>query len=105
MSAQHPRFSIQASGCSESVYKVVGPHSHLYACLLGGRDILDEHPRQNALGAVRRLKPFWSSGPEFFDWTDLRTLNGNVVPPEPEDELLIGAAARIGGGDEDFNPF
>jgi hypothetical protein len=101
LSALHPRFSIQVTGCSKSVYKVVGDHKDLYAYLLGGRDIEDEHPRPYALAAVRRMKPFWNPGPDCFDWANEPAMNDDPVAEEPQDRLLIGVDAINGGTDSD----
>ena len=38
--------------------------------LLKAGDLLNDHPRQDngALAAVKRLKPLWSAGDNFYDW-------------------------------------
>ena len=67
----HPRYSIFAYGCSETVYSVISQSdSSTYKFLLGHRDVLDEHPRKTdqSLRAVREMKPFWSAGLECYRW-------------------------------------
>jgi len=67
----HPRYSIFAYGCSETVYSVISQSdSSTYKFLLGHRDVLDEHPRKTdqSLCAVREMKPFWSAGLECYRW-------------------------------------
>jgi hypothetical protein len=67
----HPRYSIFAYGCSDKVYSVVAESDRArYKALLGNRDMLDEHPRDDAasLLAVRSMKPFWSAGMGCYKW-------------------------------------
>ncbi|KAF9518250.1 hypothetical protein BS47DRAFT_1482756 [Hydnum rufescens UP504] len=67
----HPRYSIVAYGCSNTVYNVISdldrPVLHF---LLANRDILAEHPRLDveSLQAVRKMKPFWTAGSESYAW-------------------------------------
>lgn len=66
-----PRYRISAHGCSSSVYAVVGPgEKDVYAGMLAARTLLDEHPRQENLPLVRRLKPDWVRGCDCFDWIE-----------------------------------
>jgi hypothetical protein len=77
----HPRFSIFAYGCSNTVYKGISPDQRAtYQYLLASRDFLTEHPRQHlgALDAVGRMKPFWKAGSASYDWVDEKALGGNV---------------------------
>ncbi|KAH8109129.1 hypothetical protein DFH11DRAFT_1515959, partial [Phellopilus nigrolimitatus] len=92
----HPRYAIFVNGCSPSVYNVVDDKD-VYATLLSSRHILQEHPRQtkDALSAVRRLKPFWIKGPEYFGWTDEPKLSGVVPVEEP-------VAEGVTTGDDKF---
>jgi hypothetical protein len=67
----HPRYSIFAYGCSDKVYRVIAESDRArYKALLGNRDMLDEHPRDDAasLLAVRSMKPFWSAGLGCYKW-------------------------------------
>jgi hypothetical protein len=67
----HPRYSIFAYGCSETVYKgILRTQRDAYQHLLGTRSFLVDHPRQDdaTLDAIRQLKPFWSSGLPSYQW-------------------------------------
>ena len=60
----HPRYLIHVRGCSPSVYSVVH-NKDVYADLLHARPIFTEHSRpEDFIAAVRRLKPFFSRGPD-----------------------------------------
>ena len=60
----HPRYLIRVHGCSPSVYSVVHDKD-VYAHLLHARPIFTEHSRpEEFVAAVRRLKPFFSRGPD-----------------------------------------
>jgi hypothetical protein len=103
-SSRHPCYAIPVTGCSGSMYNIV-KNKDQYAFLLGGRDILDEHPQQHpaSLAAVHQFKPFWAPGLDCYDWIEDPELNGNVVPEEEEDRLLVGAdAVSVGIVDPDF---
>ena len=71
----HPRFAIFVRGCSEKVYPLIG-NRDTYAQLLGTRNPLREHPRQEQeyIDAARMLKPFWAVG-KAYQWTDIEELN------------------------------
>ncbi|KIM86668.1 hypothetical protein PILCRDRAFT_4569 [Piloderma croceum F 1598] len=69
----HPRYSVFAYGCSDKVYSVVAKSDRArYKALLGNRDMLDEHPRDDkaSLLAVRTMKPFWSAGMGCYKWIE-----------------------------------
>ncbi|THH06984.1 hypothetical protein EW145_g3699 [Phellinidium pouzarii] len=93
-SKKHPRYAITVRGCSPSVYAVVD-NKDVFATLLASRHILEEHPRQNAeaLSAVRRLKPFWTCGPECFDWTGTTKLSVEQIPDVPAEGVYTGCDA------------
>jgi hypothetical protein len=78
----HPRYSIFAHGCSREVYGVVEDND-VYALLLASRDFLAEHPRNDAqsLDAVRRMKPFWTNGPQCYSWIDIPFLQESAQAP------------------------
>jgi hypothetical protein len=64
----HPRYAITITGCSSSVYKVIGSNqTDKYAMLLASRSLFEEHPQQQkiALGMVHQTKPVWSYGSQF----------------------------------------
>ena len=89
----HPRFSIFAYGCSNTVYKGISPDQRAtYQYLLASRDFLAEHPRQHsgALDAVGRMKPFWKAGSASYDWVDEKALGGNVpeIATDNDDRLV-----------------
>jgi hypothetical protein len=89
----HPRYSFFVYGCSNTMYKVINPSDRaLYKFLLGHRDLLDEHSRQDAqsLNAVRRMKPFWSVGPECYSWIDVPMLQNYQEWKDDAGELLVG---------------
>ncbi|KAL6303725.1 hypothetical protein BKA93DRAFT_786438 [Sparassis latifolia] len=93
----HPRYPISVIGYSKKVFDMVD-NKHHYAVLLGGRDLLDEHPRQADvyLTFVRRLKPYWKVGSHCYDWIDEKELNPARVQEEevPDEEtFLVGEDA------------
>lgn len=93
---QHPRYAIRATGCSPAVYGAVESKA-LYAKLLGSRDFLREHPHGNSasLGAVRRMKPFWTMGKHSYHWIDHNILQGRPEDDDPEvvEGVTVGAEA------------
>jgi hypothetical protein len=89
----HPRYSIFAYGCSDTVYKVISPTERsTYQLLLGSRDLLGEHPRQDpeSLQAVRRMKPFWSLGPDCYDWIEDTFLRQDVRMQLTDEGVSVG---------------
>jgi hypothetical protein len=89
----HPRYSIFAYGCSATVYSVIGQtDKSTYQFILGNRDVLDEHPRQDngSLHAVREMKPFWSAGPECYRWAEAPFLQKYEDWHVHEEGLVIG---------------
>ncbi|KAK0447199.1 hypothetical protein EV421DRAFT_1901321 [Armillaria borealis] len=86
----HPRYTIIISGCSPSVYKVIKENKKFkYAGMLASRGMLYEHPYQEpaSLQLLKEMKPFWSLGPECFDWA--HGMPGTGVTPEPRQQYLI----------------
>ena len=61
---------------------------HLWDALLGTRDFLLEHSRQETeyLNAVMAQKPVWTSGPECCSWADLGWLFSQLELQEAEEE-------------------
>ena len=62
-------FSITVQGLDHySITSVLNKHH--YQHLLKAGDLLDDHLRQDkgALAAVKRLKPFWNAGDDFYHW-------------------------------------
>lgn len=108
----HPRYSIFAYGCSNTVYKGIRPSQRaIYQFLLASRDFLDEHPRKNpeTLHAVRRMKPFWSAGLACYHWIkDDRLQNAQPdVDDIIDDGVLTGCdveeeAECVPSGDDPF---
>jgi hypothetical protein len=92
---KHPRYAFSIHGCSSAVYDIIEPsHEAIYANLLASKDFLDEHPRQSPelLNAVERMKPFWHSGQQSYDW----------VEPDPKyPEGITGHVAGEEDGEED----
>ncbi|KAK0205621.1 hypothetical protein DFS33DRAFT_1258736 [Desarmillaria ectypa] len=88
----HPRYTIIISGCSPSVYKVIKEDEKFkYAGMLASRGIIYEHPyrKPESLRLLKKMKPFWSLGPECFDWAP--DLPGVGVAPEAREmELTPG---------------
>lgn len=96
----HPRYSIFASGCSNTVYGVIAPDERdRYQNILASRDFLHEHPRQThrSLDAVKRLKPFFSKGLSSYHWIQDAKLNGATHAIEyPTNTQSISQDARTG---------
>ncbi|KIM74200.1 hypothetical protein PILCRDRAFT_828491 [Piloderma croceum F 1598] len=90
----HPRYSIFAYGCSNTVYGVIN-HSDrpVYKFLLANRDVLDEHhPRKdgNSLRAVRMMKPFWRAGIECYHWIEESFLQKQDWEDEDDGGVVVG---------------
>jgi hypothetical protein len=87
---KHPRYNIFVYGCSGTIFKGITPADKAsYALLLGSRDILAEHPRQDkaSLAAVRQQKPFFSGGDNSFHWVDEPSLR--KIPEVLQDTFII----------------
>lgn len=95
----HPRYSIYAYGCSNTVYNVIS-HSDraTYKFLLANCDMLDEHPRKDvlSLSAVRRMKPFWSAGIDCYEWIDAPGLQQHSKWLNDNGGLFVGRPVDIG---------
>jgi hypothetical protein len=104
---RHPRYSIFAYGCSDTVYKgITQTQRGTYKLLLASGHFLGEHPRPDSesLRAVRMMKPFWSAG-DCYHWIEDKKLQN--VPCDDnanKDVVLTGSqVAEISSDDE--NPF
>ncbi|KAF8579397.1 hypothetical protein K439DRAFT_1525242 [Ramaria rubella] len=100
--ASHPRYSIFAYGCSDTVYKVIDRNEKVtYTLLLASRDFLGEHPRQDceSLKAVRKMKPFWAAGEDCYHWLESELLNTPEAVDDPDAEWLV--TGNIMESDED----
>ncbi|KAK0205611.1 hypothetical protein DFS33DRAFT_1502661, partial [Desarmillaria ectypa] len=67
----HPRYTINISGCSPSVYKVINTdEQYKYLDILSFKGILNKHPYKKRASVVllRKMKPIWSADPICFDW-------------------------------------
>jgi hypothetical protein len=86
----HPRYSIFACGCSNTVYNVIS-HSDrpVYKFLLANRDMFDEHPRKNeeSLSAARKMRPFWNGD---FEWIEKDLLRKDRNWRDDEGGLFVG---------------
>jgi hypothetical protein len=89
----HPRHSIFAYGCSDTVYNVISQSDKsAYKSLLANRDMLDQwHPRKDSesLSAVRSMKPFWSAGVECYQWAEDDFLHKQIRNDDNE-RLVVG---------------
>ena len=88
----HPRFSIFAYGCSNTVYKGISPEQrNIYQHLLASRDFLTEHPRQHsgALDALGRMKPLWKAGSACYDWVNEKVLRGDASEITTDDDYRL----------------
>lgn len=64
----HPKYMIIARGCSENIYKVISPEEREgYNKLLRTKPFLHDHPRQETIDEVYRLKPVWYAQ-KSYDW-------------------------------------
>jgi hypothetical protein len=100
----HPRYSIFAYGCSDTVYKGIRPSQRaVYQYLLASRDFLDEHPRKNpeTLLAVRRMRPFWSAGPACYHWIEDARLQ-NALPDDNNVDDIVLTGCNV---EEEFDCF
>ncbi|KAL4252956.1 hypothetical protein ABKN59_003494 [Abortiporus biennis] len=74
----HPRYWINAVGCSNKVYKFIDVGSNVkYQQVLRTNSFLAEHAREDTLWFVRKMKPFWTMGNACYDW-----LSSSVLNPE-----------------------
>ncbi|PBK63925.1 hypothetical protein ARMSODRAFT_1007454 [Armillaria solidipes] len=67
----HPRYTINISGCSPSVYKVIDANEHhKYSRILSPSGILNDYPYKSPASAalLKKMKPVWSLDPTCFDW-------------------------------------
>jgi hypothetical protein len=100
----HPRYSIFAYGCSDTVYNVIARSDRpLYKLLLANRNFLDEHARDDAcsLSAVRRMKPFWSAGSECYHWIEEPFLNKFENQHHDDDDDY--GELQVGKNEEDLS--
>ncbi|KAK0229953.1 hypothetical protein EDD85DRAFT_939687 [Armillaria nabsnona] len=68
---EHPRYTINISGCSLSLYKVINANEHdKYSRILSPSGILNDYPYQSSASAVllKKMKPVWSLDLTCFDW-------------------------------------
>ena len=67
----HPRCSIFAYGCSNSVHKVIREEDRdMYKQLLQTEELITQHSRRNMLSVVRSMKPFWACGEDCYAWVN-----------------------------------
>lgn len=54
--------------------------------------MLAEHPRQDpqSLQAVRRMKPFWSLGPDCYNWIEDTFLQQDVRMQPTDEGVFVG---------------
>lgn len=99
----HPRYSVFAYGCSNTVYKVIEISQRgKYANLLKMKGLLEEHPRGgSALLAVRKLKPFWSQGEASFHWIKDNFLQGPLYKEDIKEIEVVVAGKYEENGNED----
>ncbi|KAK0205603.1 hypothetical protein DFS33DRAFT_782131 [Desarmillaria ectypa] len=67
----HPRYTINISGCSPSVYKAIDANEQdTYSTILSLSTILQEHPYKTPASAalLKKMMPSWSLDPTCFDW-------------------------------------
>ena len=75
----HPRYSIFAYGCSDSVYKVIREEDRdMYQQLVQTGELIRQHSRLKMLPAVRSMKPFWVCGEDCYAWVDDPFLRGSL---------------------------
>ena len=99
-----PYYTINARGCSSSIYGVVKPNEEpLWDDLLASRDFLSEHSRQGTdyLKAVMAQKPIWTSGPECCSWADMGEKPSQVLGEETE----VSEAIVLGTDQDDIDVF
>ncbi|KAM6494880.1 hypothetical protein JOM56_009503 [Amanita muscaria] len=93
-------YTIDARGCSSSIYGVVRPNDEpLLHDLLASKDFLSEHGRQGTahLRAVLAQKPVWTRGQECCSWAKLSD------PPPLDPEPTMHETVHLGRdhGDDD----
>ncbi|PBK86423.1 hypothetical protein ARMGADRAFT_1086598 [Armillaria gallica] len=67
----HPRHTINISGCSPSLYKVIDTNEpDKYSRILSPNGILNDYPYKSPASAVllKKMKPIWSLDLTCFDW-------------------------------------
>ncbi|KAJ3493607.1 hypothetical protein NLJ89_g10979 [Agrocybe chaxingu] len=65
----HPRYSLCFYGCSPEVYGCIPKEAeHIYKFLLQLSDMVPDHPQPSSISAVLRMKPFWRTNCQSYDW-------------------------------------
>jgi hypothetical protein len=102
LNPQHPRYSIFAYGCSNTVYKgITAEQRPLYRILLASKSIMEEHPRKGeSIHLIQRLKPCWIAGKDCYHWLQDDWLRKEAVPTFPDDEVVVDEPQII--DDESF---
>lgn len=84
---KHPRYTIVATGCSDTVYAVIEREDRTkWELLLGQDDLFGDHPHLRTIPSVRRMKPFWALGSECYSWYKSSFLNWNAPEPDADQE-------------------
>ncbi|PSR72422.1 hypothetical protein PHLCEN_2v11703 [Hermanssonia centrifuga] len=79
-------YTIHAFGCSDMVYKVICPQDRQkWQMLLMVNKLLADHPHQETLAQVRKLKLFFTLGKECYHWISDPLLNLDPSPAEPSE--------------------
>ena len=65
----HPQYSLCFYGCTHEVYDCIPKAAEpIYETLLQLSDVIPAHPRPSSLPEVLRMKPFWRTNKESYDW-------------------------------------
>ena len=91
--AVHPRYAVFAYGCSNKVYADIHHSQHQgYQRMLATRRLLKDHPRsdERSLRVVKKNKPFFAGGEDFFGWTRSQYLSeGNSENQNIQEERVV----------------
>ncbi|CAA7268828.1 unnamed protein product [Cyclocybe aegerita] len=95
--AIHPRYSLCFYGCTAEVYGCIHEAAEsIYESLLQLSDMVPDHPRPSSISMVLRMKPFWRTNNESYDWfndswlwADENEVEEDAVIEEEEEDMVL----------------
>ncbi|CAA7268435.1 unnamed protein product [Cyclocybe aegerita] len=95
--AIHPRYSLCFYGCTAEVYGCIHEAAEsIYELLLQLSDMVPDHPRPSSISMVLRMKPFWRTNNESYDWfndswlrADENEVEEDAVIEEEEEDMVL----------------
>ncbi|CAA7263721.1 unnamed protein product [Cyclocybe aegerita] len=88
--AIHPRYSLCFYGCTAEVYGCIHEAAaSIYESLLQLSDMVPDHPRPSSFSVVLRMKPFWRTNNESYDWFNDSWLRADENEVEEEEDMVL----------------